>query len=183
MFSSAPEVIVRIVPWLGHDHFFPNPFQFFNHQEPCYPTLYNVDTNTSTNIRKRSVHFSKYRRNSAMSLWSAMSVFFVSFVREASCIAVSVMISVYRRADNSLPTVSLCYEPISSAERNNRESARERETSKRHVGEAHSVLITAILLPQRLSCYCGKIVSLRMLTNLRLADLRLTTGQNLPSDL
>jgi hypothetical protein len=31
---------------------------------------------------------------------------------------------------------------------------REREkTSKRHVGEAHSVLTTAILLPQRLSCY------------------------------
>jgi hypothetical protein len=30
------------------------------------------------------------------------------------------------------------------------------------VGEAHSVLITAILLPQRLSCYCGKTVSLRM---------------------
>jgi hypothetical protein len=27
---------------------------------------------------------------------------------------------------------------------------RERETSKRHVGEAHSVPITAILLPQRL---------------------------------
>jgi hypothetical protein len=66
---------------------------------------------------------------------------------------------------------------------------KERETSKRHVGEAHSVLTRAILLPQRLSCYWGKIVSLRMLTNLRLADLRLTTaqqrstGQNLPSDL
>jgi hypothetical protein len=46
-----------------------------------------------------------------------------------------------------------------------------------------------ILLPQCLSCYRGKIVSLRMLTNLRLADVRLTTaeqrttGQNLPSDL
>jgi hypothetical protein len=66
---------------------------------------------------------------------------------------------------------------------------RERETSKRHVGEAHSVLTAAILLPQRLSCYRGKSVSLRMLTYLRLADLRLTTaqqtstGQNLPSDL
>jgi hypothetical protein len=65
----------------------------------------------------------------------------------------------------------------------------ERETSKRHVGEAHSVLITAILLPQRLSCYWGRIVSLRMLTNLGLADLRLTTaqqrttGQNLQSGL
>jgi hypothetical protein len=62
----------------------------------------------------------------------------------------------------------------------------QRETSKRHVGEAHSVLTTAILLPQRLGCYC-KIVSLRMLTNLRLSDFRLataqqrTTGQNLPS--
>jgi hypothetical protein len=31
--------------------------------------------------------------------------------------------------------------------------------------EKHSVLITAILLPQRLSCYWGKIVSLRMLTD------------------
>jgi hypothetical protein len=30
---------------------------------------------------------------------------------------------------------------------------KERETSKRHAGEAHSVLKTAILLPQRLSCY------------------------------
>jgi hypothetical protein len=65
----------------------------------------------------------------------------------------------------------------------------ERATSKRHVGNAHSVLITAILLPQRLSCYWGKIVSLRILTNLRLADLRLTTaqqrstGQNLESDI
>jgi hypothetical protein len=53
--------------------------------------------------------------------------------------------------------VSLCYEFISSAERNKRE--RKRETSKRHVGDAHSVLITAILLPGRLSCYWGKIVS------------------------
>jgi hypothetical protein len=53
---------------------------------------------------------------------------------------------------------------------------KERESSKRHVGEAHSVLITAILLLQRLSCYWDKIASLRMLTNLRLADLRLTTA-------
>jgi hypothetical protein len=57
------------------------------------------------------------------------------------------------------------------------------------VGEARSVLTTAILLPQRLSCYWGKIVSLRMFTNLKLSDLHLTTaqqrftGQNLPSDL
>jgi hypothetical protein len=73
--------------------------------------------------------------------------------------------------------------------REKQEKARERETRKSHVGETHSVLITAILLHQRLSCYWGKIVSLRMLTNLRLADLRKTTaqqrstGQNLPSDL
>jgi hypothetical protein len=70
-----------------------------------------------------------------------------------------------------------------------REREREREISKQHVGEAHSVLITPVLLPQRLSCYWCKIVSLHMLTNLRLADMRLTTaqqrstGQNLPSDL
>jgi hypothetical protein len=70
-----------------------------------------------------------------------------------------------------------------------RERERERETSKRHVGEAHSILTTAILLPQRLGCYWGKIVSLRMLTIVRLADWRLTTaqqrstGQNLPPDL
>jgi hypothetical protein len=49
------------------------------------------------------------------------------------------------------------------------------------------LLITAILLPQCLSCYWDKIVSLRMLTNLRLANFRLTTAQqrttvqNLPS--
>jgi hypothetical protein len=71
--------------------------------------------------------------------------------------------------------VSLCYELNSSAERNKRE--RERETNKRQVGEAHSLLITAILLSQRITCYCGKIVSLRMITNLRLADLGLTTAQ------
>jgi hypothetical protein len=59
---------------------------------------------------------------------------------------------------------------LSRLQREKRERQRERKTSKRHVGEAHSVLI---LLPQRLSCYRGKIVSLRMLTNLRLADLRL----------
>jgi hypothetical protein len=83
---------------------------------------------------------------------------------------------------------SLCYDLISSAERNKREREREKN-KKQYVEEAHSVLITAILLPQRLSCYWGKIVSLRMLTNLRLADLRLSTaqqrstGQNLLSDL
>jgi hypothetical protein len=61
---------------------------------------------------------------------------------------------------------------------------RERETSKQHVGESHSVLITAILLPQRLSCYWGKTVSLRMLISLRLATAQQrTTGQDLPSHL
>jgi hypothetical protein len=89
--------------------------------------------------------------------------------------------------------VSLYYELISSADKNKRERERERErkreTRKRHVGVANSILIRTILLPQRLSCYWGKIVSLRMITNLRFADLRLTTaqqrstGQNLPSDL
>jgi hypothetical protein len=86
--------------------------------------------------------------------------------------------------------VSLCYELTSSAERNERErEKREREKQETARGKAHHVLITAILLPQRLSCYWGKIVSLRMLTNRRLSDLRLTTaqqrstGQNLPSDL
>jgi hypothetical protein len=39
---------------------------------------------------------------------------------------------------------------LSRLQRETRE--RERQTSKRHVGEAHSVLTTAILLPQRLSC-------------------------------
>jgi hypothetical protein len=61
--------------------------------------------------------------------------------------------------------------------------------SKRDVGEAHSILTTATLLSQRLSCYWGKIMALLMLTNLMIAGLRLTTaqrrsaGQNLPSDL
>jgi hypothetical protein len=73
--------------------------------------------------------------------------------------------------------------------REKQEREREWETGKRHVGAAHSVLKTSILLPKRVSCYWGKIVLLRMLTNLRLADLCLTTaqqrstGQNLPSNL
>jgi hypothetical protein len=73
--------------------------------------------------------------------------------------------------------------------REKQERERERETSNLHVGEAHSILTAAILLPQRLSCYWGKTVSLRMLTSLRLANLRVTTaqqrttGQNLLSDL
>jgi hypothetical protein len=78
----------------------------------------------------------------------------------------------YRRADNSRSvsfTVNawewVCATNLSRLQRETRET----EISKRHVGEARSVLVTAILLPQRLSCYWGKTVSLRMLTNLRLA--------------
>jgi hypothetical protein len=61
---------------------------------------------------------------------------------------------------------------------------RERERSKRHVGVAHSVLTAALLSPQRLSCYWGKTVSLRMPADscLRTAQQR-TTGQDLLSDL
>jgi hypothetical protein len=56
----------------------------------------------------------------------------------------------YRRTDNSRPvsTVST-WEWVYATNL----SRLQRETSKRHVGEAHSVVITAILLPQRLSCY------------------------------
>jgi hypothetical protein len=92
----------------------------------------------------------------------------------------------YRRADNFQP-VSFTVGAWEWVYATNLSRLR-RETSKRHVGEAHSVL-TAILLPQRLSCYWFRIVSLRMLTNLWVVDLRLTTarqrstGQNLPSDL
>jgi hypothetical protein len=61
---------------------------------------------------------------------------------------------------------------------------REREASKRHVGEAQGVLITATLLLQRLNCYCVKVVSLRMLTDLRLTTAQQrTSGQNLQPDL
>jgi hypothetical protein len=93
----------------------------------------------------------------------------------------------YRHADNSRPmffTVST-WEWVYATNL----SRLQRETSKQHVGKIQSVQTTAILLPQRLSCCWGKIVLLRMLTNLRLADLRPTTaqqrstGQNLPSDL
>jgi hypothetical protein len=74
------------------------------------------------------------------------------------------------------------YELISSADRNYRERERGREREgwnkqPARKSEAHGVLTTAILLPQRLSCRPGKIVSLRMLTDLRLADSRLTTAQ------
>jgi hypothetical protein len=44
-----------------------------------------------------------------------------------------------------------------------------REKQANGTWEKHSVLKTAILLPQHLSCY-GKMVSLRMLTNLRLRN-------------
>jgi hypothetical protein len=83
---------------------------------------------------------------------------------------------VHRRADNSLPvsfTVS-AWEWVYATNL----SRLQRETSKRYVGEAHRVLITAILLPQRLSSYWGKIMSLRMLTNLRLAYLRVWALRN-----
>jgi hypothetical protein len=101
----------------------------------------------------------------------------------AQASAVSVRIAQYRRADKSRP-VSFTVSPWERVL-----SRLQRETSKWHVGEAHSVLITAILLPQRLSCCCDKAVSLRMLSNLRLGDLRpataqqRTTGQNLTSGL
>jgi hypothetical protein len=98
---------------------------------------------------------------------------------------------VYRRTDNSRPvsfTVS-AWEWVYSTNLSRLQRERERETCKLHVGEAHNVLITAILLPQRLSYYWDKREPLRMLTNLRLPDLLLTTaqqrstGQNLPSDI
>jgi hypothetical protein len=96
-------------------------------------------------------------------------------------------VRIFRSAENSWPvsfTVS-AWEWVYATNL----SRLERKISKWHMGETHSVLTAVILLPQRLSCYWGKIVSLRMLTNLRHADLRLTTaqqritGQNLPSDL
>jgi hypothetical protein len=56
-------------------------------------------------------------------------------------------------------------------QRERRERESERTTSKRLVGEAYSILTTAIPLPQRLSWYWGKIVSLRMLIIFKLSDL------------
>jgi hypothetical protein len=68
--------------------------------------------------------------------------------------------------------------------------ARERERNKQTArGRSTQCTNNSDLLPQRLSCYWGEIVSLRMLISLRLVDLCLTTaqqrstGQNLPSDL
>jgi hypothetical protein len=69
--------------------------------------------------------------------------------------------------------VGLCYEL-------------QRETSKQHVGETHSVLTTAILLLQCLSCYWGTIVSLILgsPTCLHLTTVQQrSTGQNLLPDL
>jgi hypothetical protein len=64
--------------------------------------------------------------------------------------------TIYRRADNFRPvsfTVSawewVYATNLSRLQGETRERERERWTSKRHVGEAHSVLITVILLPQR----------------------------------
>jgi hypothetical protein len=88
----------------------------------------------------------------------------------------------YRRTCNSWPvsfTVCACEWVYAT-----NLSRLQRETIKQHVGEAHSVLITVILLPKRLSCYWGRIVSLRMLADLRLTTAQQrTTGQNLPSGL
>jgi hypothetical protein len=111
-------------------------------------------------------------------------------------IYLSVYSTNYRRADNSRPvsftvnTWEWVYATnLTLLQRETREREREKETRKRHVGGAHIVLTSVILLPQRPSCYWTKIVPLRMLTNLRLADLRLTTAQqrstcqNQPSDL
>jgi hypothetical protein len=74
----------------------------------------------------------------------------------------------YRLADNSGP-VTFTVSALEWVYATNL-SRLQRETSRRHVGEAHSVLTTVILLTQRLSCYFGKIVSLRMLANLKLSD-------------
>jgi hypothetical protein len=62
----------------------------------------------------------------------------------------------YRRADN-LGCHSLLTHESESMLRTylvcREKQEREKETRKPHVGDAHIVLITAILLPQRLSCY------------------------------
>jgi hypothetical protein len=98
-----------------------------------------------------------------------------------------VMYSHYRRADNSR-SVSFTVRAWEWVYATNLPLL-QRQTSKRQVGEAHSKITTAILLPQHLSCYGGKIVSLRMHTNFRLGVFRLTTaqqrttGQNQLSDL
>jgi hypothetical protein len=67
----------------------------------------------------------------------------------------------YRRADNfrRVSFTASAWEGVyaTNLSRQQRETReKEGETSERHVGKAHSVLITAILLPQRLSCYWGK---------------------------
>jgi hypothetical protein len=87
----------------------------------------------------------------------------------------------YRLADNSRPVsfTVRAWEWVYATNLSRLQS----EKSKRHVGEAHNLLTTAILLPQRLSWW-GKIVSLRMLADLRLTTAQQrTTGQNLPSNL
>jgi hypothetical protein len=57
---------------------------------------------------------------------------------------------VYRRADNSRP---VCPSLSAHESESMLRTCLQREASKRHVGEAHSVQITVILLLQRLSCY------------------------------
>jgi hypothetical protein len=66
-------------------------------------------------------------------------------------------------------SASLCYELISSAERETHTHAR---THARYVWAAHSVPTTVIVLPQSLSCYWCKIVSLHMLPPTRVWPLR-----------
>jgi hypothetical protein len=94
----------------------------------------------------------------------------------------TLVFQMYRLADNSRPVsfTACVWERVYATNL----SRLQGETSKRHVGEAHSLLTPAILLPQRLSCYWGKIVSLRMLADLRLTTAQQrTTGQNQACDL
>jgi hypothetical protein len=69
---------------------------------------------------------------------------------------------IYRCADNPRPVFTVsAWEWVYAMNlfRLQRETRERERTSKRHVGEAHSVLITAILLPQRPRCYWGKSVT------------------------
>jgi hypothetical protein len=74
--------------------------------------------------------------------------------------------SIYRRADKfwAVPFTVSPWEWVyaKNSPRLERET-RERDTSKRHVGK-HSLLISAILLPQHLRCYWGKIKSQSYIT-------------------
>jgi hypothetical protein len=96
---------------------------------------------------------------------------------------------IYRRTDNSWSvsfSVSAWVWVYASNLPRLRIYKRERNKQTER-GKSTQCTKAEILLPQRLNCYWRKIVSLRMLTNLRLPDLRLATeqqrssGQNLPS--